>query len=319
MIKLLYSKAEQFNGISAYTNNIYNDLIKSGFDVKISYLPKVEVKIMGKRLGGWRSMNVLSFVTGRSEIVHSMTYWLMSPYTNVVTIHDLFHLTQQKQRNINNVNKTHYLTSLKKIERKGIKVIVQTPIVADDVRKFIPEADISIIPSKIFVQDPIVNPYPDDKKLHLITVGAIMKGFNRKHIYELYEWIKNEPDIDLYHIGKIEDIRYLNYANNIHQIGSVDQQTKFNYLAHADKYVFSSIAEGQGYPTMEAMKLNTQVVINDLPEHKFLLGDKPYYFHNKDEFLEMIWKNKKGGLVEQISQYDNWIKKYKTVYEKVLQ
>jgi hypothetical protein len=65
------------------------------------------------------------------------------------------------------------------------------------------------------------------------------------------------------------------------------------------------------------MKLNTQVVVNDLSEHKLLLGDRPYYFHNRDEFLEMIWKEKKSGLVEQISQYDNWIGKYKTAYEKV--
>jgi hypothetical protein len=71
-------------------------------------------------------------------------------------------------------------------------------------------------------------------------------------------------------------------------------------------------------PVMEAMKLNTQTVINDLPEHRELLGNKPYYYHNKDEFLQMIYKPKQSGLIQQISQYDNWIEKYKKVYNEVV-
>ena len=148
-------------------------------------------------------------------------------------------------------------------------------------------------------------------------MGIIEPFPQRKQIYDLYEWIKDRDDVDLYHIGTVNDKRYINYSKNIHQIDSVSQQDKFNYMAYADKYVFKTLGEGQGYPVMEAMKLNTQTVINDLPEHRELLGDKPYYFHNKDEFLEMIYKSKKSGLVEQISQYDNWIDKYKKVYEEV--
>ena len=69
---------------------------------------------------------------------------------------------------------------------------------------------------------------------------------------------------------------------------------------------------------MEAMKMNTQVVINDIPVHRELLGDKPYYFNSKDEFFYMIYANKKSGLVNQIFQYDNWIEKYLKVYGEFL-
>ena len=113
--------------------------------------------------------------------------------------------------------------------------------------------------------------------------------------------MKNLKDVDLYHIGRITDQRYIDYSPNIHQLGSVSQEEKFNYLAYADKFVFKSLGEGQGIPSMEAMKLNTQVIVNDLPEFRNFLGDKPYYYHNKEEFLEMINLPKKSGLVEQIS------------------
>lgn len=156
-------------------------------------------------------------------------------------------------------------------------------------------------------------------KIHLITMGEIHGDLpNRKHIYELYDWVKNLKDVDLYHIGRITDQRYIDYSPNIHQLGSVSQEEKFNYLAYADKFVFKSLGEGQGIPSMEAMKLNTQVIVNDLPEFRNFLGDKPYYYHNKEEFLEMINLPKKSGLVEQISQYDNWIEKYKKVYSEVI-
>ena len=183
---------------------------------------------------------------------------------------------------------------------------------------YIRDIPISVIPIKIFVREAITNPYPNDGKLHLITMGEIHgKLPNRKRIFELYDWIKDRNDIDLYHIGIVSDPRYIGYAKNIHQLGQVDPQAKFNYLAYADKYVFKTIGEGQGLPTMEAMRLNTQPVINDLPEHRYFLGDKPYYYHNKEEFLEMIWKPKRDGLIEQVSQYDNWIDKFQKVYEEV--
>ena len=93
----------------------------------------------------------------------------------------------------------------------------------------------------------------------------------------------------------------------------VSEQDKYNWLKYADKFVFKSLGEGQGYPIMEAMRFGVQPVINELEEFKFLLGDKPYYYHNNEEFLEMIYKPKKDGLVEQIAKYDNWIDRYKKV------
>ena len=319
MIKIVYSNTKTYNGIKMYSLNLYSDL-KKELDVKLKPLPRIEIKLNGKKYGGWTSQRFLAWTAGNADIVHSASHWDLAPHTNVVTIQDLFPLTLEVYREYTTDSRRRYnMRFLKIINEKRIKVIVPNPMIADEVRKFISNADITVIPSKIFVQLPTANPYPEDNKLHLLTIGEIHGDQpNRKLIYELYDWIKGLDNIDLYHIGKITDSKCLNYANNIHQLGQVDPQTKFNYLAYADKYVFKTLGEGQGYPVMEAMKLGTQPVINDLPEHRFFLGDYPYYYHNKDEFLEMIYKPKKTGLAEQISQYDNWIEKYKKVYEEVM-
>lgn len=317
-IKLVYSKTKAYNGIKAYSTNLYGDMAKNGMDVKFIPLSKMEVVIRDKKYGGWLSKDLLSWSVGNADIVHSTTHWDLTLHTNVVTIHDLYPLIERKYFSITEKVEIHQLHRLKKVNNQCKFIIVQAKHIQEHVERFVKDVPIEIIPSKIFVEQPTRNPYPDDNKLHLITMGEIQNELPRKQIYDLYDWVKNLDNADLYHIGKITDPKYINYSPNIHQLGYVSPQEKCNYLAYADKYVFKTLGEGQGYPVMEAMKLNTQTVINDLPEHRELLGDKPYYYNNKDEFLEMIYKPNKSGLVEQISQYDNWIEKYKKVYDEVV-
>ena len=318
MIKLVYSKTNYVGGVKAYYTNLYHDLSEEMqylTDVKLVSLPKIELKFRGKRYGGWKSQDILSFMVGNAYIVHAMSDSEITKHTNVVTIHDLYSLTMDIFKDASK-HKNHSVERLKIIRDRNIKVVVQTNIIANDVRKFIPDADITVIPSKIFIGTPTFNPYPSDGKLHLVTIGKISHNntHERKLINELYEWIKDIPDVELYHIGPVENPKYINYAKNIHQLGSVDQQTKYNYLAYADKFVFKTLGEGQGYPTMEAMRLGTQPLINDLPEHRELLGNYPLYYHNKEEFIEKMWYPSRSGVVEHVRQYDNWIEKYRKVY-----
>ena len=181
MIKILYSKAEPFNGITKYTNNLYRSLSESGINVELKFLPKIEVKLREKRYGGWFSQGLLSFTSGRADVVHSTTHWLLSPYTNVVTIHDLeFAIWQENTGNVNNekAKRRH-----KKFEfiRKNVKlIIVQGKHVEEQVRLLGLENPIEVITSKVFVNPPTRNPYPADNKLHLVTMGEILSGRQRK-------------------------------------------------------------------------------------------------------------------------------------------
>ncbi len=320
-INLITTKSSDYTGIGFYSENLYMDLFIKGFDCGLVEIPKYEINIRNRKIGGWKSQELFLKYYHASGINHSTSHWVITPKTNIITIHDLFPLTMEELKVPDSIKQLH-LKKLKKINKNNI-VIVPSIEIKNQILQFLPAADIKVITSKIFTfsnyyHKRIKNPYPDDDKLHLITMGEIHGNLgNRKQITDIYDYVKGNNDIELYHIGKITDNRYVNYAPNIHQLNNVPEKVKLSYLKYADKFVYKTLGEGQGFPTMEAMKLNIQPIINDIPIHKELLGDKPYYFHNKDEFLEMIYKPKKDGLVEQITQYDNWISKYKKVYEVV--
>jgi glycosyltransferase involved in cell wall biosynthesis len=323
-IKLVYSKTNvKYGGVPSYIANFYHDLSKEmqyHTDVKLVTIPKIELKFRGKKYGGWKSQDILSFMVGNAHVVHSMSDSELTKYSTVVTIHDIYPLTLDIFKDISQEERERRIGKLKTIYKNNVKVVVQTNEIAKDIRNFIPDADITVIPSKIFTGTPTLNPYPSDGKLHLVTMGEInLNHPNRKQIYELYDWVKDLDNVELYHIGFIENPKYINYAKNIHQLGYVSPEDKWNYLAYADKFVFKTLGEGQGYPVMEAMRLGTQVLINDLPEHRELLGDYfPLYYHDKEEFIEKMWYPPRSGMVEQIRQYDNWIEKYKKVYGYVI-
>ncbi len=328
-INLITTKGSEFTGIKFYAKNLDSDLKLNYINSELKEIPKYEITILGKKIGGWKSQDFLLRYYHSSGINHSTFHWVVTDQTDITTIHDLFPLTMEELKVPESIRNIH-IKRLKKSNKNGI-IIVMANEIKNQVLHFIPDADIRVITSKVFtpiqyydiksktnIINWINNPYPNDHKLHLLTMGEILGNQgNRKQITHIYDYVKDNKNIELYHIGKITDNKYLNYSPNIHHLTNLPENLKLSYLKFADKFVYKTLGEGQGLPTMEAMKLNIQPIINDIPIHRELLGDKPYYFHNKDEFLEMIYKPKKDGLVEQITQYDNWISKYKKVYEEV--
>ncbi len=59
-------------------------------------------------------------------------------------------------------------------------VVTQSPIIEEQIRQFIYDAPITVIPSKIFVDKPTKNPYPEDNRIHLLTMGNIQLENDRK-------------------------------------------------------------------------------------------------------------------------------------------
>jgi glycosyltransferase involved in cell wall biosynthesis len=316
-IKILYRESNNYGGIPAYSRNLLRELSQLLPDVVGVKLPQLELHIGNVRIGGNISRSVFSNFVKKSKIMHSTDYLAYTKNTNIVTIHDLFALINP-QSNMSFFDKKYKLKLLNKIN--GVRyIIVQVPQIAEQVRRYVKEVPIAVIPSKIFIGEASMNPYPSNGKIHLLTFGDIKANqFNRKKIKDIYEYVANKKGIELYHIGSITEKSLINYAENIHQLGVVSEPIKYNWLKYADKFVYKSLGEGQGLPVMEAMRFGVQPIINDLDEFRFLLGDRPYYFHNEDEFLEMIYKQPKTGLFEQITKYDNWIDKYKKVYDEVM-
>ncbi len=318
MIRLIPADSNTYDG----TNKFYQGLLKGlskKVEVEVSAVPKIEVNVFGRKMGGWASVELISrFRRYDRDLVHVVSHWLTTSYTHIATVHDMFMLTRPNIYHISISDRQYYGKIISRM--KNLQAIVtDSNFVKDDIQPLVPDVPISVIPIGVPGYDGVLqNPYREDGKLHLITMGEIYQSDNRKRIPELYSYVANNSDVDLYHIGRIEDKRYINYAKNIHYVGSnVPEHVKWSYLKYADKFVFFTHAEGQGIPAMEAARINTQPVLNDIPVHREFFGDKAYYFTDKDSFFQAIYKPKKSGLVEQIARYDDWIDRYIDLYTNV--
>ncbi len=318
MIGIITDRTDRFTGITKYSLNLYRELSKH-INVELHQSPKIEFKIKNKAIGGDLSFKVLATLRNyKADLTHAVAPRVANSNTDIVTVHDVFHLTMPQVSKRGKSTPKMVRDYTKKLsEMKAI--IVQSNAVKNDLENYSGSTPIYVIPTAVpKYMGELKNPFPDDGKIHLVTLGDILPHRYRKRIEELYDFVKNNTEVDLYHIGKLSNPKYVNFAPNIHYVGAqISEQLKYSYFKYADKFVFYSLGEGQGYPVMEATRMGAQPVVNEIPVHKEFLGDSAHYFSDKDTFLEAVLKPNKHGLEEKISKYDNWIEKYIEVYREI--
>ncbi len=128
--------------------------------------------------------------------------------------------------------------------------------------------------------------------------------------------------MSLYHVGNIVYKDYYEKCmrdkpENVYYLGYQDKVTVGDYMKNADYFVYNSLDEGQGLPPLEAMLLNTQPVVNDIPVFREMMNDRAYYYTDRESFYKSIHSPKKDGLEEWVRRYDNWAKETIKVYESV--
>ena len=312
------------NGILRQAINMINGLMEAGVDVRPIPIKKIEPRIFGKPVGGWLSQRVFLQTLRRTDadIVHSVSLWMISPNTDIVHAHDIFPLMYADHFGLTNTTKRFYKRILNQAKNVN-RVIVESNVVKESlVERGFDGNKIVKITTKVPQPENIgPNPYKDDGKIHLFTLGEFGK---RKRFGVLYEYMQSFQEAELYHIGRVV---YKNYYEecmkfkppNVHYLGYKPEAEMRGYMKYADAFVYNTLNEGQGFAPMEAMRLNVKTIVNDLPVFRELLGDKAYYYNDVDGFIRAVCdKPKKTGLVEQIAQYDDEIEKTIKLYKEVL-
>ena len=76
----------------------------------------------------------------------------------------------------------------------------------------------------------------------------------------------------------------------IHFLHGVSEQDLWNAYAHADLFVFPSLAEGFGLPPLEAMAAGTPVIASGIPALREVLGEAAHFVdpHSDDELAAAL-------------------------------
>ena len=325
-------------GTKTYLDNLVHGLSQLGLNTSIHYLQKLEVSILGKpRFGVISQMIQGKFAQVSGDIVHSISPSTVVRDTNLVTIHDVIPFLQsgKKPSIIDRKNLGHYLSINKALKVNNI--VVTTKFTKQKLIELFgkPENSIHVVPAPIrtdFFKKTRNNPYPDDGKIHALSIS----DFNpRKNIKTVVSKIGGNSDIEFYHIGsqnawtsQYEDIMsFSKKFNNIHILGPRSSEDLVNYLSHADVLVSMSESEGFGLIVVEALSCGVPVLLNPIPVYKELYGSAANFVEperlNGDIVIKTASQNKNPEILidyaEQFSSINvarKMLEVYNMIYEE---
>jgi glycosyltransferase involved in cell wall biosynthesis len=285
MLAVVYPVIKYPTGNRRYAEQILKGLNDAGYRHKEVGIKKIEISLWGKPFGGiisqYLGMKMKSFDLLNSYPIHSLAPELTPKNGDIVTIHDIVPFIESAKFMRNNYDKRSY--NLMYSNALNAKMLLSSTYFGKEelIRELKIQEDrvavvyLSIDHSK-FYPDPN-NPYPDDGKIHLVTVG----DFNpRKRFDLLFNIISKNKDMSLYHIGPVNSWKeraemlknMASKTENIKLLGSVDDGILRRYISNADAFVYISDGEGFGLPPIEALACGTNVVVNDLPVFKETIG-----------------------------------------------
>ncbi len=311
LVTIIYPVINNLTGTNSYTRRIMKGLNREGIPFNKVPVKKVEYSLFGKPVGGIISQVIGSMRPLRAKnVTHALSPEVAKKDTDIVTIHDVIPL-QYPDIYIKNIydriawkitfryaKKWKILLASTKYGRE--KIIEKLNVDDENVRVVYHSVE-----HDIFFRDN-EDPFPNDGKIHVLTVG----DFNPRKKYDvLYKAIEDEKDFVLYHIGPVngwnERYNFLKSmaekTDNIKILGPVKPEMLRKYYSNADIFVYLSIDEGFGLPPLEAMACGTNVVVSDIPVFREVYKD--YAFYTKDEnVMETI----KFALKNKRSENDLW-------------
>ncbi len=333
-ITLVYPDIKGNSGTKSYVQNTFNGLREIGLDFNTIAIKKREISIRGKPYFGILLQYFSSLLKkGRTKMVHSLSPDVVIRGTNIVTIHDIIPFTNPEIYMKSTYDRAAYRLSFS----RALKV--QTLLVSTEVGKSSILDHIKISPERIYVVNHSIdhsrffpeseNPYPDDHKINVLMVS----DFNpRKRIDIVVDALRGDKEINFYHVGPSqgwserysEILKRSGDHKNIKFLGPLEIKKMRQYLTFADMFVFLSDNEGFGLTPLEAMACGTNVIVNDIPVFREVLGNMAYFVElssfNRFDIISAI-KNKRPDheLIDFSRNYstEKHALKLKEIYDNV--
>ena len=289
----------------------------------------------------------------KPDLIHftHFNFPLFSPKPFLVTVHDLT-ISKFKDKTHKFFKTLAYSVLLKQVVKKSNHIIVDSKTTKKDLIKTlkVPEGKVSVIYLGI---EKKFRPQPEEKnkkvikKYNLNSPFLLYSGQWRPHknlirLIQAFSILKKEYHIDekLVLVGK-EDPRYpeikelvgkLGLEQEVLFLGFIDEDNLPAIYSLANLYVIPSLAEGFGFPPLEAMACGTPVassLASCMPE---VLDDSVVFFDPYDvrDMASKIYLALTNNKLRQVlvQRGFKWVKRYdwrktaeKTlmIYENVLQ
>ncbi len=219
--------------------------------------------------------------------VPAHTIPFIHPRRSVVTIHGLEYEFSPESYSL--YSRIFHRFFIKKSCRWADKIIAVSDKTKQDLIKlYKTSADkIEIIPNgfnSVDVESVKKNKIIKNSVPYLFFIGRLEERKNVINIIKAFEILKNK-----YHYSgtlllgggkghgydKIKKvIKESPYKIDIHELGFVSEDEKWQYFKYADAFLFPSLLEGFGIPILEAQSMETPVVTSDLSPMKEVAGDK---------------------------------------------
>lgn len=195
----------------------------------------------------------------------------------VLTLHDLFPITEPE--NFSWIYRLYYNYSIRKSLKNTDAILYNSAQTKQQTERHFPVTR----SKRNLISYLIVSKAPSRSitdKGYFLYIGNLEKRKGTDLLLEAYEkYFQTNGDLPLYLAGSIResDIKELldslkAKTDNIHYLGYISEEQKFDLLANCSCFVFPSRAEGFGIPPLEALAYYKPIITSDLPIFKEIIS-----------------------------------------------
>ncbi len=299
-ITIVTPRISTSSGTKTYVQNVVKGLEGRNIAFRRMEIRKREFSFGGKpRLGFLSQYASSKLISAHTRVVHSFSPSTIIRGTNVVTVHDIIPLLRKdiyfekwydrlvfEKVNSRILGIPYLLVST---ELGKIELLKRMQLDADRIRVFHHPVDHELFYPSTH------NPYQDRDKINVLMVS----DFNpRKRVDIAIEALKNNKEINFYHIGPVNAwegnyrraIDSTRNSENIHFLGNLTFDKMRDYLTYADIFLFLTEAEGFGLPPVEALACGTNVIVSDIPVFHETLQDIAFFVSTDNFSADMIFE-----------------------------
>ena len=346
LIDLHRLRHNPFNGLYIFSCSLAEHLLKHTHENEqlFYYLPKEKYGLFGDKpvytehkrwhkffQPGTKKYDVWHLTTGISQ------YRPFNSKTKVVyTIHDVNFLVEEPD----NVRQNKRTLSLM---QKNINQASHIVCISNHALAFASQQlDFDNKPTSVIYNGCTLNEFPEfDKPIYrpdkpfLFSIGLVQP---RKNFHTLPALLSgNDYQLIIAGLNNFDyakkvmnEAKKWNVEDRVKLIGPIDEKSKYWYYKNCEAFLFPSIAEGFGFPPVEAMLLGKPVFLSKLMSLPEIGGDVAYYFNDFDpEEMKLVFEkgmhdyaiyNRGIEFKKQAGQFD-WdkaAKEYLLIYRNCL-